>query len=82
VALTSLTETLDLHGRVVFLRVDANVPLDNGSIADDGRIKAFLPTLEWLTQRGAAVVLASHLGRPQGTSDPDLSMAPVAARTS
>ena len=81
-ALTSLTETLDLDGRVVFLRVDANVPLDNGSIADDGRIKAFLPTLEWLTQRGASVVLASHLGRPQGTSDPDLSMAPVAARTS
>lgn len=81
-ALTRLSESLDLSGRVVFLRVDANVPLDHGVITDDGRIKAFLPTLEWLTQRGASVVLASHLGRPQGSSDADLSMAPVAARTS
>ena len=81
-ALTRLSESLDLRGRVVFLRVDANVPLDSGVITDDGRIKAFLPTLEWLAQRGASVVLASHLGRPQGPSDTDLSMAPVAARTS
>ena len=81
-ALTRLSESLDLSGRVVFLRVDANVPLDHGVITDDGRIKAFLPTLDWLTQRGASVVLASHLGRPQGPSDAELSMAPVAARTS
>jgi len=82
VALTTLEESLDLDGRVVFLRVDANVPLDNGTISDDGRIRAFLPTLEWLTGRGASVILASHLGRPQGPEDDHLSAAPVAARTS
>ena len=81
-ALTTLEESLDLDGRVVFLRVDANVPLDNGTISDDGRIRAFLPTLEWLTGRGASVILASHLGRPLGPEDVHLSAAPVAARTS
>lgn len=80
-ALTTLGEGLDLRGRVVLLRVDANVPLDNGVITDDGRIKAFLPTLKWLVQQGASVALASHLGRPEGPSDTHLSMAPVAART-
>ena len=81
-ALTTLEESLDLDGRLVFLRVDANVPLDNGTITDDGRIRAFLPTLKWLTDRGASVVIASHLGRPQGPEDHHLSVAPVAARTS
>ena len=81
-ALTTLEESLDLDGRLVFLRVDANVPLDNGAITDDGRIRAFLPTLKWLTERGASVVIASHLGRPQGPEDHHLSAAPVAARTS
>ena len=80
-ALTTLEESLDLKGRVVFLRVDANVPLEHGSITDDGRIRAFLPTLQWLRNKGAAVVLASHLGRPQGPEDKDLSLAPVAERT-
>ncbi|MCF8548652.1 MAG: phosphoglycerate kinase [Pontimonas sp.] len=79
--LKTLTDTLDLDGRVVFLRVDANVPLDDGVITDDGRIRAFLPTLLWLSQRGARVVLASHLGRPEGVPVSHLSMAPVAART-
>jgi phosphoglycerate kinase len=82
VALTTLEESLDLDGRLVFLRVDANVPLDNGAITDDGRIRAFLTTLKWLTERGASVVIASHLGRPQGPEDHHLSAAPVAARTS
>lgn len=81
-ALKTLDEGLDLHGRVVFLRVDANVPLDQGTITDDGRIRAFIPTLTWLVNRGAAVVLGSHLGRPKDTSDTSLSLAPVAARTS
>jgi phosphoglycerate kinase len=81
VALTTLESTLDLHGRVVFLRVDANVPLDNQDITDDGRITAFLPTLQWLTQKGARVLLASHLGRPKGPEDFHLSLAPVAQRT-
>lgn len=80
-ALSTLGSTLDLHGRVVFLRVDANVPLEKQRITDDGRIRAFLPTLQWLTEKGASVVLASHLGRPEGPGDSHLSLAPVAART-
>ena len=79
--LQTLEDSLDLDGRVVFLRVDANVPLNNGVITDDGRIRAFLPTLQWLTRKGASVVLASHLGRPRGPEDTHLSLAPVAART-
>lgn len=80
-ALTTLDTALDLHGRVVFLRVDANVPLDGQEITDDGRIRAFLPTLQWLTHKGACVVLGSHLGRPRGPEDSHLSLAPVAQRT-
>jgi phosphoglycerate kinase len=82
VALRTLADVTDLDGQVVFLRVDANVPLDNATITDDGRIRAFLPTLSWLLARGAAVVIASHLGRPSSSFDTSLSMAPVAARLS
>tara|TARA_B110000503_G_scaffold28698_1_gene45982 strand:+ start:754 stop:1971 length:1218 start_codon:yes stop_codon:yes gene_type:complete len=82
VALRTLADVTDLDGQVVFLRVDANVPLDNTTITDDGRIRAFLPTLSWLLARGAAVVVASHLGRPSSSFDTSLSMAPVAARLS
>ena len=81
-ALRALTDDLDFDGQVVFLRVDANVPLDGGVITDDGRIRAFLPTLRWLLAKNAAVVIASHLGRPQGPDDATLSLAPVAARLS
>ena len=81
-ALRTLADVTDLGGQVVFLRVDANVPLDNATITDDGRIRAFLPTLSWLLARGAAVVIASHLGRPSSSFDTSLSMAPVAARLS
>ena len=81
-ALRTLADVTDLDGQVVFLRVDANVPLDNTTITDDGRIRAFLPTLSWLLARGAAVVVASHLGRPSSSFDTSLSMAPVAARLS
>ena len=81
-ALRTLADVTDLDGQVVFLRVDANVPLDNTTITDDGRIRAFLPTLRWLLSRGAGVVVASHLGRPSSSFDTSLSMAPVAARLS
>ncbi len=69
----------DANGRRVLVRADLNVPLDGGRITDDTRIRAAMPTIELLLERGAAVVLASHLGRPKG-HDPELSLAPVAAR--
>jgi phosphoglycerate kinase len=69
-----------LDGRRVLVRTDFNVPLDGQRITDDFRIRAALPTLEWLTERGAHVVAASHLGRPKGKPDPRYSMEPVRAR--
>ena len=69
----------DLDGRRVFVRVDFNVPIKDGVIGDDARIRAALPTLEELRRRGARLLLAAHLGRPKGR-DLDFSLAPVAAR--
>ena len=69
----------EVDGRTVLLRADLNVPLDDGGVADDTRIRASLPTIELLRDRGASIVLVSHLGRPKG-HDPSLSMAPVAKR--
>lgn len=77
--MTSLVN-LELVGKRVFLRCDLNVPLDNGAIKDDGRIKASLPTIQLLLKKGASVVIAAHLGRPKGVPSPELSLAPVAAR--
>lgn len=79
-ALRSLRQRADLHGRRVFLRVDANVPLDGQAITDDGRIRAFMPTLEYLIAQGAIVLVASHLGRPKAPGDPAFSLQPVADR--
>jgi len=72
---------LDVKGKRVFLRVDFNVPLDeNGVIRDDTRIKASVPTISWLLDHGARLVIASHLGRPKGKPDPKMSLNPAAKR--
>ena len=73
-------EDLDLQGKRVFLRADLNVPLADGRVADDTRLRAVLPTLEHCLKVEASVVLASHLGRPKGKPDPKYSLAPVAKR--
>lgn len=74
---------LDLRDKTVFLRVDFNVPLDkNSEITSDARIKAALPTLNYLLEKGAKVVVATHLGRPKGKILPQLSLKPVAERLS
>ena len=72
--------SLDVAGKRVFLRCDLNVPLSNGVITDDGRIRASLPTIKNLLERGASIVIGAHLGRPKGENKPELSLAPVAKR--
>jgi phosphoglycerate kinase len=73
-------QDLDVAGRRVLLRADLNAPLDDGRVSDDLRLEAALPTLTSLLERGARVVLCSHLGRPKGEPDPAFSLVPVGAR--
>ncbi|SET10812.1 phosphoglycerate kinase [Oceanobacillus limi] len=73
---------LNVKGKKVFCRVDFNVPMKNGEVTDDTRIKAALPTINYLTEQGAIVILASHLGRPKGEVVEELRLDPVAKRLS
>ena len=75
-------ESIDLQGKRVLLRCDLNVPLKDGVITDDGRIRASVPTIKYLLAQGAAVVITAHLGRPKGERKPELSLAPIAIRLS
>ena len=79
--MTTLAD-LDVQGKRVFLRCDLNVPLKDGKITDDGRIRASLPTINTLLEKGASLVIAAHLGRPKGEAKPELSLAPIALRLS
>src|SRR5215207_1511182 len=76
----TLADLGDVQGRRVLVRTDFNVPIEDGKISDDFRIKAALPTIEWLQSRGASVVCASHLGRPKGKPDAKYSIEPVRRR--
>jgi phosphoglycerate kinase len=78
--LRTLESLGDLAGKRVLVRCDLNVPLRDGEITDDGRVRASLPTIQRLTEQGAKVIVISHLGRPKGEPDPQFSLAPAAAR--
>ena len=75
-------DQISVRGKRVLLRCDLNVPLKDGVITDDGRIKASLPTIKYLLEQGASVVITAHLGRPKGERKPELSLAPIAKRLS
>lgn len=75
-------ESIDVANKRVFVRVDFNVPLKEGVITDDTRIRATLPTINYLMEKGAKIILASHLGRPKGERKPEFTLKPCVQRLS
>jgi phosphoglycerate kinase len=78
--LRTLSELTSLEGKTVIVRCDLNVPLEQGAISDDGRIRASVPTIKHLVDQGARVIVISHLGRPEGKRNPEFSLEPVSIR--
>ena len=76
----TLSDLGDLAGKRVLLRCDFNVPMENGTVSDDGRIRAAIPTIQRLLELGASVLICSHLGRPEGQVNKEFTLAPVAGR--
>ena len=72
----------ELKDKVVFLRLDLNVPMENGKITDETRITASLPTIKYIQEQGGKIVMASHLGRPKSADDKEFSLEPIAHRLS
>ena len=72
----------DIAGKTVFLRLDLNVPMENGKISDENRITASLPTIQYCIEKGAKIIIASHFGRPKSADDKEYSLEPVGHRLS
>ena len=75
-------EDIEVKGKKVLVRCDFNVPLKDGVITDENRLNGALPTIKYLVEKGAKVILCSHMGKPKGEPKPELSLAPVAKRLS